>query len=42
MNQRTVYFENADRPDTIVRKRPNVFELEYISRQCPEWKKAVP
>ena len=42
MNQRTVYFENADRPDTIVRKRPNVFELEYISRQCSEWKKAAP
>ena len=42
MNQRTVYFENADRPDTIVRKRPNVFELEYISRQFPEWKKAAP
>lgn len=42
MSQGIVYFENVDRPDTIVRKRPNVFELEYISRQYPEWKKTLP
>ena len=42
MSQSTVYFENVDRQDTIIRKRPKVFELEYISRECPKWQKTTP
>ncbi len=37
-----VYFENADKPDTIVRKRSGMFELEYISKSNPVWKKTMP
>jgi len=42
MNERTVYFENVDLPDTVVRKRAGVFGLEYISKMHPIWQKALP
>ena len=38
----TVYFENVDLPDTLVRKRPDIFELEYISKRNPVWTKTQP
>lgn len=42
MTTRTIYFEDADHPDRIIRKRPRVYELEYISNQDSAWKKAAP
>ena len=42
MNERTVYFENVDLPDTIVRKRAGVFGLEYISKRHLIWQKVLP
>ena len=36
------YFENSDCPDTVIRKRPEIFELEYISPRTPEWTKTRP
>lgn len=42
MHRKTVYFENVDVPDTIVRKRPNVFELEYIFKENLNWIKTLP
>lgn len=42
MKKETVYFENVDITDTIVRKRPELFELEYISKSNPVWRKTLP
>ena len=42
MITKTIYFEDADHPDTIVRKRVNAHALEYISKQNPSWKQAAP
>ena len=42
MRKATVYFENVDVPDTIVRKRSGIFELEYISKKNPVWTKTLP
>ena len=42
MHETTIYFENVDILDTIVRKRPNVFELEYITKNNPVWIKTLP
>lgn len=42
MKKGTVYFENVDVADIIVRKRPDLFELEYISKKNPVWKKTLP
>ena len=42
MQKETIYFEDADIPDTIVRKRPDIFQLEYISRKNPVWTKTLP
>ena len=41
MKNETKYFENVDVADTIVRKRPDIFELEYISKKNPVWKKTI-
>jgi len=42
MKKETIYFEDIDVADTIVRKRPDIFELEYISKNNPVWKKTLP
>lgn len=42
MQGKIIYFEDADVSDAIVRKRPGVWELEYISHKCPVWKKTLP
>lgn len=42
MKKETLYFKNVDVPDTIVRKRPELFELEYISKKNPVWQKTSP
>ena len=42
MNERTVYFEDADRENVIVRKRCDEFALEYISQNHPVWQQALP
>lgn len=42
MQKETVYFENVDIPDTIVRKQPDMFELEVISKRNPVWTKTQP
>lgn len=42
MQGRVIYFKDADASDTIVRKRPEVRELEYISRERPVWTKTKP
>lgn len=39
--RKTRYFKNVDVPDTIVRKRPSLFELEYISKSNPVWTKTT-
>ena len=41
MKDKAICFENADVADTIVRKRPEVFEPEYISKNNLVWKKTV-
>ncbi len=41
MKDKTIYFENVDVADTIVRKRPELFELEYISKNNPVWRKTL-
>ena len=42
MQRKTIYWENVDVPDIIVRKCPNVFGLEYVSKDNPKWIKALP
>ena len=42
MNERTIYFEDADNENVIVRKNPNKFALEYISKSRPVWEETVP
>ena len=37
-----IYFKDIDTPDTIVRKRPEIFELEYTSKDNPSWIKTKP
>ena len=37
-----VYYEDIDSPDTSVRKIPESFELEYISKGDPVWVKTRP
>lgn len=42
MKKETEYFKNVDIPDTIVRKQPDMFELEVISKRNPVWTKTQP
>lgn len=42
MKEGTKYFKDLDSPDIIVRKRPDIFELEYCSVKNPKWKKTQP
>ena len=42
VKKETLYFWNVDVPDAIVRKRPELFELEYISKKNPVWQKTSP
>lgn len=42
MQKRTVYFENVDAPNTIVRKRSDRIPLEYISPGNPVWTETRP
>ena len=42
MGKKTIYFEDVDKNNTIVRKKPSIFELEYISKQNPTWQKTLP
>lgn len=39
---KTKYFEDADYPDVIVRKQPDMLELEVISKFNPVWRKTEP
>ena len=40
--EKTLYFKDLEMPDRIVRKRPELFELEYISKDSPVWIKTSP
>ena len=40
--QEAVYFRDVDYPDVIVRKRREIFELEYIPKWHPIWEKTEP
>ena len=42
MQGKIIYFEDADVPDTIVRKCPGNWGLEYISKAKPVWRIAPP
>ncbi len=42
MSEKTIYFENADRDDIVIRKRPGMFELEIISPRHDGWTKTLP
>lgn len=42
MHEEIIYFENADREDTVIRKRPEMFELEVISPRHSGWTKTGP
>lgn len=39
VDKETLFFIDVDRKHTIVRKRKNILELEYISKENPNWKK---
>jgi len=40
-DNKTKYFKDVDSKSTIVRKRPHMVELEYISKEKPFWIKTV-
>lgn len=41
MKNKTVYFEDVGVPNRIVRKRPHLFELEYITKEQCVWTKTL-
>lgn len=41
-HRKIAYYEDVDRGDVIVRKRPYVFQAEFISINSPVWKKEHP